>query len=172
MLDLAIKYQDKLKELFASIVFEDKYKWYTACSYYDEYKPDNSTWNRHEFVSMDKDKNILGYIKYGICRDDRNCHSLQIINFSDNKVVFGRDVIKCLDGVFSNFQFNKLSFCVVVGNPIERSYDRLVKKYGGRIVGTKVKDCMLMDGNYYDIKLYEILKEDYLGRKEKINDTI
>jgi uncharacterized protein YqgQ len=177
MLDLAIKYEKELKLLFCNIIFDKKYMFLSGHSYYDEYKADNSTWQNHEFVSLDKNKNVIGYIKYSVNRDSLNCGSLQIVNFSDDNKIITKDVMQCLDDVFTKFKFNKLSYCVYVGNPIERSYDRLTKKYGGHIVGTKIKDSKLMDGNYYDLKLYEVLREDYLRcrpilkKKRKIKCT-
>ena len=59
----------------------------------------------------------------------------------------------------------KLNFSVVVGNPIEKSYDKLIKRYGGRIVGTREKETTLVDGNLYDVKMYELFREDYLKSK-------
>ena len=64
--------------------------------------------------------------------------------------------------IFEKYNFRKLSFYVVVGNPIEKSYDKMCERYGGRIVGVKRKNTRLIDGKYYDEKLYEILKEDYM----------
>jgi hypothetical protein len=59
---------------------------------------------------------------------------------------------------------------VVVGNPAERLYDRVINKYGGRIVGIKEKSTKLIDGLYYDVKLYEIFKEDF--DKARIKNTL
>ena len=52
---------------------------------------------------------------------------------------------------------------MVIGNPIEKSYDKMVKKYGGRIIGTYKEDVKLIDGEYYDKKLYEILSSEYFN---------
>lgn len=163
MIDLAVKHESKLKELFANITFDDKYKYYNGSSSYDAYESAKTTWNMNEFVSLDSDGKVIGYIKYSIDRDTYNCHSLQIINFSDNKITFGIDTMKCLEDIFVKFQFNKLSYCVVVGNPIEKTYDKLTSKYGGRIVGTRLKQCKLMDGKFYDLKIYEILRDDFIN---------
>lgn len=165
MVSLAVKYQEKLKGLFTTTIFDEKYMFYNGCSYYDEYKSADTTWNKHEFVSIDSKGNVLGYIKYSIDRDSRNCNNLQIVNFSDNRITFGIDTMTILDEIFTKFKFNKLSYCVVVGNPIEKTYDKLTSKYGGRIVGFKESDVMLMDGKYYDMKMYEILKDNYKKRR-------
>lgn len=67
--------------------------------------------------------------------------------------------------IFEKFHFRKLSFSVVVGNPIEPQYDKLIKKYGGRIVGIQEAQTKLIDNKYYDVKLYEILEDQYYNAK-------
>jgi len=167
MLDLAIKYETKLQELFSNVALDEKYMFFSGCSYRDKYKADESTWNKHEFVSLDGKGEVLGYIKYSIDRESSVANSLQIINFSNNRVTFGRDVMQALDEVFTKFKFRKMRYSVYVGNPIENTYDRLTEKYGGRIVGIQIQDDKLLDGNFYDFKSYEIFREDYLKNKSK-----
>jgi hypothetical protein len=48
-----------------------------------------------------------------------------------------------------------------IGNPIEKQYDKIIFKYNGSIVGIRKKEVILIDGKYYDLKLYEIFKKDY-----------
>lgn len=82
-------------------------------------------------------------------------------------MIFGRDLGKALTDIFEKFNFNKLKFSVVVGNPIEKSYDRMIQKYGGRVVGIFREDARLIDGNLYDVKQYEILRSDYMRARKK-----
>ena len=49
-----------------------------------------------------------------------------------------------------------------MGNPIEKMYDKYINKYGGRIIGINKQSTKLQDENYYDVKYYEIFREDYL----------
>jgi RimJ/RimL family protein N-acetyltransferase len=93
--------------------------------------------------------------------------ALWIINFSDNKIVFGNDVRIAMDEIFTKYNFRKLTFSVVIGNPIEKQYDKLISKYGGRVVGTYKENVKLMDNRYYDEKYYEIFREDYLRQKNE-----
>ena len=60
----------------------------------------------------------------------------------------------------------RIEFNVVCGNPIEKSYDRMVKRFGGRIVGTRKRVAKLLDNQIYDDKIYEILREDYLESRQ------
>lgn len=162
MLDIAIKHSDELKEKLCGIWFENKYKYYNYNIDYEVFEPDKETWNNHQFVSLDNEGNVIGYISYSINRRTYNACGFGAINFSDNKITFGMDLGQVLKDIFEKFKFNKLSFCVVINNPIEKSYDKMIKKYNGRIVGIEYKETKLMDGEYYDVKKYEILRDDYM----------
>ena len=82
--------------------------------------------------------------------------------------VFGQ----ALKDIFEKFHFRKLIFSVVIGNPIEKTYDRMIQKYGGRIVGIQRQQVKLIDGQFYDVKMYEILSDDYFGRKCKCAENV
>ena len=166
MLEPAIKYKNKLEQLQYNIWFNEKYKYWNCDTYYNSMQIDTDTWNRHQFVSVFNDE-ILGYIAYNISRSDNNVSSLSIINFSDNKTVFGVDLCHALKDIFERYKFRKLNFSVVIGNPIEKSYDKMINKYGGKIVGIYREDVKLIDGQYYDRKLYEILASEYFDAIKK-----
>ncbi len=115
---------------------------------------------------MDKNNNIIGFIGYSINRMSEYVDGLNIINFSDdNKIKFARDLKIALTDIFEKFNFRKLVFSVIIGNPTEKHYDSLIDTYGGRVVGIFKKHVRLLDGLYYDEKLYEIHREDYLKNR-------
>lgn len=167
MLDLALNHQTELIKKLRNTWFDDKYMYYEYSTYCSDVKLAEDTWNSHQFVSIDSSGNIIGYIEYDISRSTLNCSGLGIINFSDNNIVFGKDVKRAIQDIFEKFHFNKLSFCVVVGNPIEKQYDKLIDKYGGRVVGVQLSQTKLIDNNYYDVKLYEISADNYYLRRYK-----
>ena len=162
MLDIAIKHQEQLTQKMYDVWFNDKYKYWNNESWYQSFKVDLDTWYKHQFVSIDNDGILVGYIGYNIHREDDSVDGLSILSFTDNSLVFGADLLAAIKDIFEKFNFRKLNFTVVVGNPAERHYDSIIKKCGGRIVGVKEKDSRLIDGKYYDLKIYEILKENYL----------
>lgn len=169
MLDLAINHEEELKKKFRSTWFSEKYRYWACSNYYEDFQLAESSWNSHQFVSLDSLGEVIGYIGYEIVREDERVCGLNIINFSDNKVTFGIDVGNALLDIFEKFHFRKLDFTVVIGNPIESTYDRMIEKYHGRIVGVQEKQVRLIDGQFYDKKLYEILAEDYFkGRENKL----
>lgn len=163
MLDLAIKHVDQLQDKMLSTWFDDKYKYFHCSNWYSNEKiVKNDTWNQHQFVSVNTAGEVIGFISYEIKRAENYACALAAINFSDQKMTFGKDLGQCIQEIFEKFKFEKLKFSVVVGNPIERTYDTLIEKYGGRVVGTFQKDVKLIDGEYYDFKLYELTRENYL----------
>jgi len=161
LLDIAQKYEDQLKLLFANITFDERFMFLSGASYRDVYRVSDSTWGQHEFVSIYKNE-IIGYFKYTINRDSYYANNLQIVNFTCKpNIIFSKDLKQCLTNIFEKYKFRKLSYCCFIGNPIEKSYDKMTIKHGGRIVGIEKEASRLLDGNFYDCKLYEILKKDY-----------
>lgn len=169
MLDVAVKYADELKDKMYDTWFHEKYKYWNFNTYHSDIEISNETWAKHQFVSV-RDDEIIGYIGYEVNRESGCCMGLGIINFTDDKMTFGRDVGQALTDIFEKFRFNKLKFSVVVGNPVEKTYDRMIQRYGGRIAGIFRQDTRLIDGNLYDVKQYEILRSEYLASKEKKKD--
>ena len=110
MLDVAINHIDELKTQMNSIWFKDKYKFYNNDLYYSDFRVDEDTWNRHQFVSLNKEGKVIGYICYAVTRATHSCSNLAIINFSDDKMTFGRDLGQALTDIFEKFKFNKLNF--------------------------------------------------------------
>ena len=167
MLDFAIKYKEKLQPMFVDTWYKEKYKYYQYATYCNIPEFKDSTWEFHDFVSLDTKGNIIGNFYYRVDRITENVSNLGIINFGGNETIFAKDLLQVIRDIFEKFNFNKLSFSVVIGNPAEKGYDKLIQKYNGRIVGIKEKEAKLFDGKFYDVKLYEILKENYLRSKNK-----
>ena len=171
MLDVALKHIDELKKLYINTWHQDKYKHYNYQCFWKMPTFDESTWDGHDFVSINKKGEIIGAIGYSINRPTESVCGLGIINFTDDKITFGKDVLQAIKDIFEKYNFRKMSCCVVIGNPIEKTYDRLIPKYGGRIVGVEKEETKLCDNKYYDVKRYEILREDYMRAKERTDDA-
>ena len=169
MLDLAYKHEEEIKNLMFNTWYNEKYMFYHSSCFHTPFScPSNrdGDWDVRQFVSLDSNGKVIGLISYSVDRENDLACGFGAINFSDNKVVFGLDLAKVIDDIFCKFNMRKLEFAVIVGNPIERSYDRMVAKYGGSITGIKHKHTKLLDGKYYDHKDYEIFREDYIRAKE------
>lgn len=167
MLKIANNYEDVIAKAMMETWYEDKYKYFHCSTFRDRFKLPDGDWDGRHFVSVDKDDNVLGYICYEICRSSNTVDAFGAINFTNNKAIFGKDLVQIIDDIFCRFNHHKIEFNVVIGNPIEKSYDRMVHKYGGRIVGIREQHTMLIDNQRYDDKLYEILRSNYLKAKLK-----
>lgn len=165
MLDLAMKHEPELQTLFADAFLDMRNRFYFGGGYSDKYKAVESTWNKHEFVSV-KNSKVIGYLSYSIDRRTNSANSLAAINFGGKNLTFSRDFRQFLNDIFEKFGFRKLTFGVFVGNPVEKMYDRYIRKFGGRIVGINKEAGLLMDGKFYDYKEYEIFRESYLTNEQ------
>ena len=166
MLKPAILYADQVKQKMYGIWHNEKYKFYNYYSYWAGYNPKEDTWSANEFVSVNDNDEVIGFIQYEINRSTNSANALGIINFTDDiSLTFGKDVLQVLKDIFEKYKFHKLSFSVVIGNPIEKTYDKFINKFGGRIVGIAKEHTKLVDGLYYDVKQYEILNSEYQKKK-------
>jgi hypothetical protein len=168
MLVYAKKHEDRLRQLFMDTAFDPFYQFEQFMVYRETFKLPDDTYNANHFVSV-YDNEIIGLIGYQLRRAENAAWGLQIIHFggpeAPYKYIFGKDVLTAVKNIFEKYGFNKINFGVAIGNPIERTYDKLVKRYNGRIVGIKKQDIRLLDGRIYDVKEYEILAIDYFWKK-------
>ena len=165
MIDNARKYRCELNSLLADTWYDDKYKFYHSSNWHREMDFSNEDWEQMCFVSLNKHGRIIGLITYSVDRIINSVYNFGAINFSDNKITFAKDLFQIIDDIFCKFNLSRIEFTVIRGNPIEKSYDRLIAKYGGRIVGIRKKCIKLIDNEIYDDKIYEILREDYFAAK-------
>ena len=100
-------------------------------------------------------------------RDYMIITELSLVNYSQTYVEFYSDFIEFIRRLV-RVGFRKICFSVIVGSPAERTYDRFVKRYGGRIVGTHKSHVKLIDGKYYDLKLYEVFTNNLIVTGKQI----
>lgn len=164
LLEDAQSHKEELERKMRGTWGNKKYWYYNSYSYFSPISIDENTWDKMQFASVNSDGEVIGYLSYSIDRECRFVSGPSIINFTNNPV-FGIDVMQMVKDIFEKYNFQKIDFFVIIGNPIERQYDRLIRKYGGRIVGIHKRHVMLPDGKLYDEKMYEILREDYLNKR-------
>ena len=163
MLKPAILYKEALAEKAKIVLMEpEKYKFMDLNNYqsYNIFTVDEvDEWSKIKRVSVNADGAVLGYMGCTVCRQESSVAGLLFVNFDLTKlsITFVRDMEAFLQYLLK--MFRKVSFVCVVGNPAERLYDKVIEKYHGRVVGVKKQEALLQDGQFYDLKLYEIVKE-------------
>jgi len=157
-LKYAYGYKDQLSKLYISAMNHPKYK-FMNCNGYTSFTMDikEDTWNTLQYVSVNSKDEVIGYIEASIDIKVNSVSSLYVLNFYDQSLCFSKDFYGFLDILVH--RYTKVNFSVVVGNPAEAMYDRVIKKYGGRIVGVK-EDHVNIDGTLHDFKMYEILRKN------------
>lgn len=172
MLDLAINHAPELQAKYRATIFDERYKYYRRTPGGEYYIPiaDNSH-DAVQFVSLDETE-VIGYFSVKVNRLTQTGYDLEAIHFSSKQSpIFTQDIYNFFSALYLTFGLNRLTWSVVVGNPAERFYDRLVDNFGMRIVGTFKDEVMLYDGQLYDLKYYEYFKDDFLKCTHVDNST-
>lgn len=161
MIEPAYKYKSELQELHLKTIYDNRYKYYYNHKYRDfELNISDSDWSRYQAVSLRKGK-IIGYLKAELSRDNSSVDSLNLICFDNEaNIHYGNDVKRFVRFLFSK-GIRKISFGCFIGNPVEKSYDKLVKHLGGRIIGIRKQHETLSDNKIYDLKMYEIFNKNW-----------
>jgi hypothetical protein len=162
MLDFAVKYKDKLEELYLkNILGNDKYKFWSYRNYWNTkfIEFSDNEWDNMFRVSVIDDK-INAFYKASIARPENYVACLSVLSMSENNgILLIKDLKQFVDELLNKQNFYKIKFWVVIGNPIEKVYDKVVEDYNGRIIGTFKKEVMLVDNKLYDVKYYEVYKK-------------
>ena len=163
MLDLAINHAAELQAKYRNTILDERYKYYRRTPGGDFFLPiAENNWESLQFVSLD-DSEVIGYLSAKVNRLTKTGYDIEAIHFLPQQCpVFTQDMFDFFMALFTAFGLNRLTWSVVVGNPAESFYDRLVESVGVRIVGTFKEDVMLYDGQLYDLKYYEHFKDDFL----------
>ena len=167
MLKNARNYRDDLTKLFNDTWYDPKYQYYFSGDYHYDLNFGDSDENSRAFVSVDAAGNIVGFISYAYYGTTNRASQFGAMSFKDDtfsKYLFGKDLVKAIDDIFMIYHMDSLTFEVVVGNPVERSYDRLVSKCGGTINAYYHKIAKVK-GILCDSKGYEIMREDYVAHR-------
>lgn len=137
-----------------------EYLKYYEIAYLDNSKIYENEWCDLQRVSKDKEGNLLGFMFCGINRAHDRVDNIELLNMTKQpNMTLTKDILQFFDDLMSKYNHRKICFDVVVGNPAEKIYDKIIKKYNGRIVGVQKKQVRLYDNKFYDLKLYEVTNE-------------
>lgn len=136
--------------------------YYSDCNY--KIKISEDTWEQHQFVSLDKKGDIIGYISYKIDRVAMSVSCLGIISYDKGNIQFVKDVIQVINDVFYKYNFNRIEWFAYVDNPAAKGYRKFIKRFGGRECGYYRQVSKMQNGKLGDGVRFEILKSDFKRR--------
>lgn len=141
------------------------------------YKPGNIYWtgyvgdsiislpednyNRHCFVTIDSNDEVIGYITYAVDWNAMSADRFGAISFRKNSVEFALDLYKAICDCFNVYHFNRIGWCCYTDNPAIRGYRNFIKRHGGRECGYYREITKLQDGKLHDSVEFEILAYEF-----------
>ena len=166
-------YEDEIRKKMWEIWYDEKYQYYFGGRWRRDFSlnDDKSDYPRMAFAVLNNKDELIGYINYFVDDITNVAQWFGAINFSNDKYTFGKALNQVIIDCFLKYGMEVLEWSVFIGNPIEKSYDKLCKKFGGHIVGIRHKRAQTLSGKTCDDKVYEILREDFLNayNKKKIS---
>lgn len=166
MLEIAKKYEQELQAKFLETWYDMKYQYYRDTSGDRIPQIADNCYDRRDFVSLDNEGNLIGFISYFYNDTTRSASQFGIINFGESSTIFARDVLQVIGDIFFKFKLDRIEFWCFEDNPATRGYRQFIKRFGGKEAGHLRRTCRLMDGELHDAVIFEILREDLKWRWE------
>ena len=170
MIKPAILYKEEIERKFKEFYYSDDFMYYTGTNEsFSIEVTDNCSDYKYEFaVLSDKDEHLIGYISYTIDWYSSVANRFGIFSFDRGNPIMGKEVTKIISRLIEEYKLHKIEWRMISGNPVQKSYDALCKKYNGycHILKDIFKDRM---GNYHDDYIYEIFPNpisDELNKEE------
>lgn len=145
-------YEQEIKKKMWEIWYDEKYQYYFGGEGRWDFSLDNNAneFQKRSFAVLNDDNNLIGLISYSVDFEMRIAQWFGAINFSDDKLSFGKALRQVIEDCFLKFGMEVVEWNVVCGNPIEKSYDRMCQKLGGRIIGVRHNRTKDLAGNIHN----------------------
>jgi hypothetical protein len=112
----------------------------------------------HGFVSTYKGE-ILGKFAVIVNELTHSVVEISAISYSDKRTyIFGKDLITGVRFLMDNYR--KVCFSVIIGNPKEKTYDRLTNALGFTTVLRRA-EVKNKNGEWNDVKIYEYVNSKW-----------
>ncbi len=146
MLKPAKLYVKELTDLIGSTTIDPDYRWWHGSFQVVSIEIDDNFWSKIQLVKLNKEGNVIGYYRAMYARPENYIESMHCINFNlKDKMTFALGLKEFLNYLINVLNIPKLRWIVYKGNPIEKTYDKLCIRYGGKIVGEE--DYVVSIGN-------------------------
>ena len=167
MLKPAQLYKEELQECMLKSWYKpENIYWHSSTTeYLLDIPEDNGEY--HNFASIDKNDNVIGYITYRVDWITMSASWFGIISFDKGNIEFIRDILQAIYNCFEVYHLNRIEWCCYADNPAIRGYRNFIKKYGGRECGYFRQCSKLMDGKLHDSVSFEILSEEFHNNYNK-----
>ena len=146
MLVPAKLYIKELTELIGKTITKPEYKWWHSSYHKIVIEIDDNFWSKVQLVKLNKEGKIVGYYRAMFDRPENYVESMHCVNFNlKDKMTFALGLKEFLHYLIEVLNVPKIKWVMYKGNPIEKSYDKLCKLHGGKIIGDE--DYAVLIGN-------------------------
>lgn len=161
MLKPAQLYKDKLQEENIKAWYRTENMYWNGGTGDSQITLHENNYDCHQFVSVDKEDNVIGYICYSVDWAAMSCHRFGIISFQKGRIEFVKDVYTAICNIFKKYHMNRIEWFAFADNPAVRGYRNFIKKHGGRECAYYRQQAKLIDGKLHDSVCFEILAEEF-----------
>lgn len=160
MLKPAYLYKEELNKKVVENwdIFDDMYYYNSARNII---KVADNTDEICQYVSVDKNNNIIGYFSYHYDRAIHSIFPIGLLSFDKGNVIFIKDVVNHINYLFKKCNLNRIGWHAYTDNPAIKGYRKFIKRHGGIEVGPLHQSNLLLDGKLHDYVIFEILRENY-----------
>lgn len=162
MLKNALNYKDEIQRKFADVMYDLDYQFFGGGNGLNMITIFDNNFEHHQLASIDENGNVIGYIAYHVDYAAMSCCNFGAISFDRGNLTFTKDLLQAIDDIFYKYRMNRIDFWCFVDNPIRPTYQRLVEKFGGRVVGVLEDTARLMDGKLHSSMIFELKADEYL----------
>lgn len=162
MLKPAQIYSEELKEKMTQCWYDPRYMYYSGWTGDETLNLPENNYDRHDFVSVDADGNVIGYISYCVNWITMSAYRFGALNFDIGNLTFGKDLYTAICNLFEIYHMNRVEWCVIEDNPIIKTYRRFAEKHGGVQCSRHRQVAKLMDGKLHNSIEFEIMAEDFI----------
>lgn len=121
------------------------------------------------YVSYNNDK-IFGVISFRNVECHNHISGVVAIKFQENKEnqhLFCKDIYRAFIDISQKYTYKIIQFSSSSDNIFCPTYEKIIKKYGGRVCGRFENNILNNDGSYSDKLTFEIKPSDILKHIKK-----
>lgn len=161
MLKPAQLYKDKLQEENIKSWYKTENIFWNGGSGDSQISIREDNYDCHQFVSVDKEDNVIGYITYAVDWSAMSADRFGIISFNKGNIMFAKDIYSVICDLFEKYHMNRIQWYCFADNPAIRGYRNFIKKHGGKECAYYRQQAKLQDGKLHDGVGFEILAKEF-----------
>lgn len=161
MLRPAQLYKDELQKKHATTWYDLDYMYWNGGTGDSQINIHDNNYDCHQFVSVDNEDNVIGYITYSVDWGAMSADRFGIISFDKGNILFAKDVYTAICNLFEKYHMNRIQWFAFADNPAVRGYRNFIKRHGGVECAHCREVAKLMDGKLHDSISFEILAKEF-----------